>query len=324
MRTTVRRDSVGRVRGDPRQAVEVLDRAGVSHGEVLGVGVEGVVVALDSETVAKVWVTRSRDDLELLKRFYAAIDAHRPSGSPIEFPHIVDVVSIDGTLVSVERRLTGTPLWVADGSSPLLTASSVDAMTEVLAALARIPAAAGLFALPMLPDGEPPFDPAAAFEAELADLVTRRVARFEIALATACPDLDRIAAGTVTALRRLTPASRVLVHGDLIAANVLTAGGRASAVLDFGFLSTAGDPAFDAAISASCFDMWGPRSRDVERELDDAFAAAFGYGSFRVAVYRAAYALVTACCFGTDLSEGHFAWCMDMLARPDVRDAVGA
>ena len=41
-----------------------------------------------------------------------------------------------------------------------------------------------------------------------------------------------------------------------------------------------------------------------------------------LAVYRAAYALVTACCFGNDSSDGHFAWCMTMLARPDVREGI--
>jgi aminoglycoside phosphotransferase (APT) family kinase protein len=66
------------------------------------------------------------------------------------------------------------------------------------------------------------------------------------------------------------------VHGDLIAANGLRSGAHATAILDFGLLSTAGDPAFDAAIAASIYDMRGPRARDVERVLDRALIAAFG------------------------------------------------
>jgi aminoglycoside phosphotransferase (APT) family kinase protein len=112
------------------------------------------------------------------------------------------------------------------------------------------------------------------------------------------------------------------VHGDLIPGNVLSTDGHATAVLDFGFLSTAGDPTFDTAITASIYDMWGPRARDVERELDNAWMAAFGHDRHRSLIYRAAYALITACCFGTDLSEGHFAWCINMLNRTEVQDAV--
>jgi aminoglycoside phosphotransferase (APT) family kinase protein len=122
------------------------------------------------------------------------------------------------------------------------------------------------------------------------------------------PDVDTILTDTVAALHSLRPAAPRLVHGDLIAANVLGSGAHATAVLDFGFLSTAGDPAFDAAIAASCFDMWGSRARDGERELEQAFVSAFEQDRHRYSIYRAAYALTTACCFGTDLSEGHFAW----------------
>ncbi len=50
--------------------------------------------------------------------------------------------------------------------------------------------------------------------------------------------------------------------------------------------------------------------------------SAFGHDHYRYCVYRAAYALTTACCFGTDLSEGHFGWCIAMLNRSDVRDAL--
>ena len=194
-------------------------------------------------------------------------------------------------------------------------------MTEALGALAAVPGSSALRSLPVLPD-EPAFGPTRTFELELADLVGRRAARFESFLAAARPDVDRLAADTVAALEALTPAAPVLVHGDLIAANVLVADGRASAVLDFGFLSTAGDPAFDAAVAASVYDMWGPRAREVERELDVAFVSSFGHDPTRLATYRAAYALVTACCFGTDLSDGHFAWCLAMLDRDDVREAV--
>lgn len=299
----------------------VLQRAGLTHKGLLGSGVEGTVADLGDGTVAKVWSGRGLNDLQLLRDFYDAVYAARPADLAVAMPHILDLREVEGTLITVEQRLTGDPVWVADGTSPTLTAGHVDAMVEALAALAAIPGKPTFRALPMLPD-EPPLDRNAPFETELAALVTRRAAQFETSLRAALPEVDAILADTVAALHGLRPATPSLVHGDLIAANVLASGAHATAVLDFGFLSTAGDAAFDAAITASCFDMWGPNARNVERQLDRAFESAFGHDHYRYSIYRAAYALTTACCFGTDLSEGHFAWCITLLSRSDVRDAL--
>lgn len=309
------------VRGDEVQALEVIRRAGLRENGVLGAGVEGVVVDLGAGTVAKVWSSRTREDLELLRTFYDGIEAARPAPRTVALPYIEDLLDVDGTLITVERRLSGEPVWRPDGSSPDLSTGDIDAMIEALATLAAIPGTSALRALPMLPD-EPPLHPSAPFERELDDLVTRRVARFGAELAVAHPDLHGIAFGTSVALQALVPAAPTLVHGDLIAANVLVSETHPTAVLDFGFLSTAGDPAFDTAITASIYDMWGPQARDVEAQLDGALTAAFGYDRHRLLIYRAAYALITACCFGTDLSDGHFSWCIAMLNRDDVQDAV--
>ena len=304
-----------------RDLQRVLQRAGLRGGSLLGSGIEGTVADLGDGTVAKVWAGRTQAELEHLRDFYAAVHDARAGG--VAMPHILDVRAIDNTIITVEERLPGDPLWVADGTSPELGTTHIDAMIEALAALGAVPGEPALRALPSLPD-ESPIDPLAPFETELAELVTRRVARFYDSLRAALPDLDTVREATVVALRALQPATPTLVHGDLIAANVLASRNHATAVLDFGFLSTAGDPAFDAAIAASCFDMYGPRATEVERELDRAFTSAFGHDPDRLATYRAAYALITACCFGNDISDGHFAWCITLLGRPDVREAVRA
>lgn len=306
---------------DPTDATDVLRRAGLSPQQVLGSGVEGTVVDLGDGTVAKVWTGRGMVDLVVLREFYDAVARGRPVTSSVALPHILDLRDVDGTPVTIEERLTGEPVWRADGTSPHLTTRQIDSMIEALAALAAIPGDPAFRALPLLP-GEPPFEPEAPFETELAALVTRRADRSVHRLRTAVPEVDALVAQTVEVLHALDPATPTLVHGDLIAANVMTDGAHASAVLDFGFLTTAGDPLFDVALAASIFDMYGPRSQEVERELEGAFLSAFTGDHRRCSIYRAAYALTTACCFGDDLSDGHFAWCVRMLARPDVRDAL--
>jgi hypothetical protein len=41
-------------------------------------------------------------------------------------------------------------------------------------------------------------------------------------------------------------------------------------------------------------------------------------------VYRAAYAVLTATCYSASGSDGHFAWCVAMLGRRDVRQCLSA
>jgi hypothetical protein len=93
-------------------------------------------------------------------------------------------------------------------------------------------------------------------------------------------------------------------------------------VLDFGFLSTVGDPAFDAAVAAGVHDMYGPDARRWEERVDRAVIDRFGYDVGRLRIYRAAYALVSAHCFSASGGDGHFDWCARMLGRDDVRDAL--
>jgi aminoglycoside phosphotransferase (APT) family kinase protein len=121
-------------------------------------------------------------------------------------------------------------------------------------------------------------------------------------------------------LEALPSVPPALVHGDLIPMNIHVDGaGRPVAVLDFGFLSAIGDPAFDAAITASIFDMYGPLAAKREAILDEALATP---DVVRRSIYRAAYALATANCFSASGSDGHFAWCVRMLERSDVQDAL--
>jgi len=114
------------------------------------------------------------------------------------------------------------------------------------------------------------------------------------------------------------------VHGDLVPPNILVTGSRAIGVLDFGFMTTVGDPAFDVAITSSIFDMYGPDAHANEARLDAALHDRFGHGCHRIALYRAAYALCTSTCFSPSGSDGHFAWCVRMLQRPGVLNRIGS
>ncbi len=127
----------------------------------------------------------------------------------------------------------------------------------------------------------------------------------------------------IEALEGLEVPGDSLLHGDLIPGNVLIdERSDPTALLDFGFLTTVGDPAFDAAVVTSIFDMYGAHARSHERILEDAVVDRFGHSPERLDLYRAAYALVTSNCFSTSGGDGHFAWCAGILKRGRVRDVL--
>jgi len=272
-------------------------------GEI-GSGMEGTVVRLEGDRVAKVWRHKQAEELAVLQAFYEAV------ALPVRTTRLLDVLRVGDRWASVEPHLAGEPMTkeLRDGDAA--------AVTDVLDALAEAPAGPALTALPALP-GEPPLDVSAGFGAGLADLVERRASPV---LARAVPDLPDVVAAVTGRLRSGEEAAPALVHGDLIAANLLVDDRRRpAAVLDFGFLTTLGDPAFDAAVTSSVFDMYGDGARRTEARLEQAFTQRRGHDPARLGVYRAAYAVLTATCYSASGSDGHFAWCVAMLGRPDVR-----
>lgn len=301
-------------------ALDLLQRHGWTPGEPLGAGVEGAVFALDDVTVAKIWHGRSAADLDQLQRFTSALErANLPFGTP----GILDTLQDGDQLITIERRLHGQPLRTFAPEPPPVTDQDAQIMGDVLEALAQAPVHPDLAVLPVFA-GEKAFDPEAPFRHLLAGLVEHRYSGSRDLLRRAVDGVDDVVNALTERLRTL-PAllpSRLL-HGDLIPGNVLIEDGRLSAVLDFGFLTTLGDPVFDAAITASIFDMYGPNARTSEDELTKAFSARFDHDPTEYDLYRAAYAVATSTCFSADGSDGHFAWCARMLARPEVRAAAG-
>lgn len=291
----------------PEAAVLVTDWAsafaplGLVPVQEVGSGMEGTVVRLAGDLVAKVWHSAEPDDLAVRQRFYADV----ASALPLRTTRILDVVRVRDRWASIEPLLHGTPL-----SGPP-TEEAVAAVADVLSALVSVTPTPSMTTLAALP-GEPPLDVSSGFEHGLAALVSRRAGPV---LAAAVPDLDAVVTSVTSALLSLPPAPPALVHGDLVPANVLLDDtGRPAAVIDFGFLTTAGDPTFDRAVTASIFDMYGPSARDTEALLDERL----GVDPRRAAVHRAAYAIATATCFSPPGEDGHFAWCVAMLARPEV------
>ena len=274
----------------------VMRAAGFPVTHELGRGMEGVVGALDDQRVVKVWDRRPRPEVERLRTFYDAVEAgFEEAGVGLAVPAILDIGEVEGLVVTVQRRLQGRAVEAA-GPGPVL---------HVLEALAQVPARPDLAVLPV-PDGEAPFDPDVPFGDSLADLVLRRAPLVGVRLA------DGAADQMAHALRSLAPGPARLIHGDLGPVHVLLEDGRPTGLLDFGYISTVGDPAFDAAVAAALQDMFGPGAAAATEALDALTVQRFGYAQEALVLHRAAYGLITASCLAGHPGR-HLDWCLALV-----------
>ena len=268
-------------------------------GQLLGEGMEGAVYALDDHRVAKVWHHGSIPALQRLTHFYAGLSF------TFAVPRIDEITTVDGRVVTIEKRLHGTP---------------GRATTDVIVALATELAATGPHpearTLPVLGGNDPLLTRDEDFPVGLARLAA---ARATPVLRHAVDDADRKIAALKPRLAEVDTGRRTVIHGDLFPGNVLVDDeGRPTAVLDWGFLTTEGDPAFEAAVAAAIYDMYGPDAPDTEDEL----LSRMPYDRTTLLVHRAAYSMLTATAYDPSGRDGHFAWCMAALNRPDVTRAL--
>jgi Phosphotransferase enzyme family len=302
--------------------LEHFARSGYPHVTPLAAGMEGAVYRLGDQTVAKVWRRRGVPEILLAQRFYADVASH---DLPFATPVILDVTDVDGVTVSLERELPGEPLQDRLGFGDReLGKGVVDCVAGVLDALSRVPATDIMRRLPVLDEIRPFWSGAPDFPTALAAFLQRRVARFGAVLRAHVGDFDERYARILDRLASVDRPAPTVVHGDLLGANILVDDSlRPLAVLDFGFLSTAGDPRFDSAITAAVMNMYGPHAAAITSALTGRFAAERECPVDVLLVYRAAYAIATSNVFSPDGSDGHFAWCTTQLNQAELIAALG-
>jgi len=290
-----------------------LRELGYPDAVPIGAGMDGGVYALDDARVAKVWWDRTPGRLAALAEAYEELAG---AGLPFATPRIERIVTVSGRTVSVERRLTGMPLSDAG-------ADGYDQAVSVLAALGTVTAGPALAALPVLGEATSPWWPGARWGAMLSALLARRMSRHAGQLRAAVPGFDRLLAGTYRWLDTLPTTPTGVLHGDLCPPNVLVDRyGRVTALLDWGLLTTRGDPAFDAGTFAGFFDMYSPRAREHADATLTAIERRLGYPRELLLAYRGYYALIGANLYDPAGADGHFGWCVATLTDPAVRAAL--
>jgi len=288
----------------------------------LAAGVEGAIYDLGGGLIAKVWRHRAAVELARLQRFYADVAA---AELPFATPEIISIQQIDGTSVTYERKLPGDPLQKRlKPDDREIGPAAVRCVIDVLRALATVRATSTMRQLAVLDEDQPLWSDANDFRAALISLLGRRVARFGDVIRRHLPEFDRRYSALQNRLATMTAFPDTVLHGDLFGENILVDEKlRPLAVLDFGFLTTAGDPRLDAAITASIMNMYGPHAPSITRDLTAGISDDLGYPAEDLLIYQACYAVATSNAFTPDGSDGHFAWCIAQLRRGDIAEALG-
>jgi len=288
----------------------------------LGRGMEGVVYELGDGRVGKVWFQRGRADLLLTQEFQLELQGQ---GLPYATPLIVEMDEVDGHAVTLERRLPGTPLSILLEQQRIPLAAAHEAALAAATGLAGTEAGPAARALTVLDETTPLWAGGERWTEVLAALVRRRAVAHAEVLRARITDFDRKLERVHRLLERVPPAPDRVVHGDIVPANVLVDDAfRVTALIDWSFLTTAGDHTFEASITAGVFDMYGPGARASDDALTAVLAERHGHSLARMLLYRAAYAIATACAFSRDGTDGHFAWCAAVLERADVVETLFA
>ena len=286
----------------------------------LGGGVEGAIYRLCPGRIAKVWVDQSETQLARYAQFYTDLGAHR---LPFETPRIISIQNIDGSVVTEELELPGHPLQEHLVTGQVITRRAAEALVAILAALRDIPWFDSAKQLAVLGERAPLLAGGRSWPAAMDALIGRKFGAYRRLLVRDVPDVDDMVSRLRHIVRTFSIEEKGIVHGDLFGANVLIDDQqRVSAVLDFGFMTCAGDPDFDAAVLALIADQYGARGAASEALLDGLVVDRFKIDPAKLLVYKAVYAVITSGHFSKDGSDGHYPWCVEILNRAEVQAAI--
>lgn len=314
----------------PREAatsycLSKLGSLGYPDATLIAAGMEGLVFQLNERLVAKVWPGAPKRRTDMLKRLQTFYRALARQDLPLMTPYIEQIVALDAASVTIERALPGAQLRSSTSDqSRGIQQSTIVCLTSVLQALASVRPSTDLAGLAVLGEAEPLARIDQSWSESLVGLLERRVAQFGDQLRESVHGFDTQFDNMRRLIKLLPRRACSVIHGDLVPPNVLVdASERPLAVLDFGFLSTVGDPAFDAAVCASTFDMYSANADATRELLTREFASRLDYRVEELRLYQAAYAVATSNAYDADGQDGHFAWCVQRLQRPDVADLLG-
>ena len=196
-------------------------------------------------------------------------------------------------------------------------------MIAALNFLRHVPIQENFMQLTVLDEVQPFWSNANNWAECLHTLLSNRMNRFDRQLRRHIADLDELLEDVASFIQSRSQVPMALIHGDLYGSNILVDSDLTPlSILDFGFLTMVGDPAFDAAITSSTMDMYGAGALAIDQRITQAFASALNYDPSVLLGYKAVYALITSNAYSSEESDGHFRWAVSLLSRRDIRESL--
>lgn len=301
--------------------IEYFEQHAAAPVAFIGQGMEGAVYDLGNGLVGKVWFNRTAAEVLPLQAFLAELNRQ---DLPFRTPDITVVDTVDGQAVSIERKLTGTPLSDLLETGAMTQQQGLDLFVDVVIALGNTTAGPATKALPLLGESSAAGEWAESngeWGEALAELVRQRAVKSCEYLAADVDGFDDLLERVLANLSAVKLERPQILHGDICTPNLLVDDDGQVALLDWGFFTTAGDNTFDASTAAAFYDMYSPAARTIDDLLLDRFEA-IGHSRDRMYLYRAAYAIATATIYSPTGADGHYAWCVNNLKRKDLRAAL--
>jgi Ser/Thr protein kinase RdoA (MazF antagonist) len=301
----------------------ILQQYHLSPKAHLGSGMEAEVYAYGPDAVLKLYAgTARRADLLALQAFYNQLDRTRV---PYALPHIDTIAEEGQFLVTIERRLVGTPL-----ASLLPTLSSVQLALVMQRYLSAGRALAQLQAPPTL-ERYKLFDPQGLSQVTAGDwhqfllrYLTHKLAEVTPYLSRDVPQFARKVEQLRAVLDQPYRGDLRLIHGDFCPANLLVDDSyHITALLDFGLLTMVGDYLFDLATGWVFFDMYDELKAQVRERYLAVLVEQMGeHVRGRLYRYVLFYSIVAANAYSPQCADGHYRWCVANLRNQQYWRAI--
>jgi Ser/Thr protein kinase RdoA (MazF antagonist) len=294
----------------------ILQKYHVAPQARLSGGMEAEVYAYGPDTVLKLYAgTASLVDLRMLQGFYDSLERRLV---PYALPRIHAVFEEAPFVVTVEQRLTGTPLAaLLPGCTPRRLDTFMQRYLDAALALAQVPA-------------PPEFERYKLFDPEglsarssgdwhqfLARYLDHKLAQVAPSLRRDVPQFDEKLQVLRAPLDQPYRGDVRLIHGDFFPGNLLVnTDHEITALVDFGLLTMYGDPLFDLATGWVFFDMYDELKARVRERYLAMLIERLG-DAVRGKLYRYVllYSVLSANTYSPTCSDGHYQWCVANLCN---------
>ncbi|MBU0976700.1 MAG: aminoglycoside phosphotransferase family protein [Patescibacteria group bacterium] len=295
--------------------------------KLVGKGWQCLVFEYTKETIIKVYGTDiGKKNLQRLMKFYNSLDT-----TNVEFstPEILSIRKIGSKLVVTEKKLQGTCLTttVLKNMTETELKKTLNSYVEVLFNIQKIKT-------DLLDKAEPLDLKGKFFEVRkysnwnnlLIYNLLNKYKESERIFGGKVDNAGLLVEGIIQTLREISLSSYRLIHGDYFPANLLVDDDlKVQAVLDFGILTTVGDPLFDIALGWTFSDMYDEiKIFSLKDYVGDIIKNRITKSSFRLLkLYVLIYSLISANMYETnDPNEGHFTWAIRNLNSPFYRSSI--